>query len=92
MFEAILQKSGNYYLKKMKKEEFNLTLERGVTITVIEILSLVLNFSNLFFIRKEEREKGEQAKYFEFSDEEGDFFFLDNIYRKYKKLKDQNDF
>jgi hypothetical protein len=60
--------------------------------TVIEILAMVINFSNLFFIKKEEREKGEQAKYFEFSDEEGDFFFLDNIYRKYSELKSKVDF
>lgn len=63
--------------------------KRGLVQTITVLLSLLINFSNLFFIKPAEREKGESVKYKEFSDEEGDFFFLDNIYRKYLELRNE---
>jgi hypothetical protein len=36
-----------------------MTTERGVRNSVIEILALIINFSNLFFVKKEDREKSE---------------------------------
>lgn len=56
MFDKAL-KSLNFRgtLKLMPKDQLELTLERGVISTVIEILSMIINFSNLFFIKKEDR-------------------------------------
>ncbi len=46
-----------------------------------------MNFSNLFFVEEGDREKGEAKKFAEFSDEDGDFFFLANIYSRYLSFK-----
>lgn len=44
---------------------------------------MVVNATNLFYIRPEEREMAEKKKFDKLSDKDGDFFFLLNIYRQY---------
>lgn len=48
----------------MPEVEAKLVRERSVKDTVIEVLAMIINFSNLFFIRQEQREKGEAKKYY----------------------------
>lgn len=50
---------------------------------VIRILCMIVNSTNLFYIRPEEREMAEKKKFDKLSDKDGDFFFLLNIYRQY---------
>jgi hypothetical protein len=51
---------------------------------------MVVNSSQLFFNKSEDREDICRAKYEEFNDDEGDFFFLHNIYSDYKRVKLMN--
>jgi HrpA-like RNA helicase len=48
---------------------------------------MVVNASNLFYIRPEDREKADATRFKKFSDEEGDFFYLDNIYNQYARFR-----
>ena len=51
---------------------------------------MVVNSSQLFYNKSEDREDICRAKYEEFNDDEGDFFFLHNIYSDYKRVKLMN--
>lgn len=44
---------------------------------------MVVNVSNLFYIRPEDREKADKKKFEKLSDQHGDFFFLENIYNQF---------
>lgn len=77
IFERILQNQKyEKHMKNIPKEGLKEVNDRGLVDTITVVLSLLINFSNLFFIRVNDREIGESVKYSEFSDEEGDFFFL----------------
>ena len=60
---------------------------KGLFTSVVEILSMVVNSSQLFYNKSEDREDISRTKYEEFNDDEGDFFFLHNIYNDYKRVK-----
>jgi hypothetical protein len=58
MFERFMKTwIGIRYLNLSEQEQTVLN-KRGLTKTIISILALVINFSNLFFIKKDEREEG----------------------------------
>lgn len=48
----------------MPKNERVMLAEEGLASVIISILALTVNFSNLFFITKDDREKGEENKFY----------------------------
>ena len=58
MFERFMKTWISIRYLKLSEEEQAVLNKRGLTKTIISILALVINFFNLFFIKKDEREEG----------------------------------
>ena len=68
---------------KMPEEELKRLLRCDLTDLTIRILSMLINSSNMFFVRESEREKADRKKFSEYLGMEGDFNLFLAIYNQF---------
>lgn len=92
LISKVIAKKSQSTLNSIKDKQFlKDLLDIDIVAEIICILCMVVNATNLFYIKPEEREHADKTKFEKLSDEGGDFFFFQHIYSSFIKLYHSKD-